>query len=122
VGLREVRDAHQAPVPAHVIDKGIPTTGLLAQVLVAKYPTTCRCTARKRSSGAPAWPSPLDAGAVGGRVRRAVAAAGGCAEGRDAQHRVLHADETPVAMLKPGNGKTHRAYLWAYAPGRLRET
>jgi transposase len=30
---------------------------------------------------------------------------------------VLHADETPVAMLKPGNGKTHRAYLWAYAPG-----
>ena len=33
------------------------------------------------------------------------------------QHRVLHADETPVAMLKPGTGKTHRAYLWAYATG-----
>jgi hypothetical protein len=29
-------------------------------------------------------------------------------------HRVLHGDETPVAMLKPGNGKTHRAYLWSY--------
>jgi len=27
----------QAPVPAHVIDKGIPTEGLLAQVPVAKY-------------------------------------------------------------------------------------
>ena len=27
----------QAPVPAHVIDKGLPTTGLLAHVLVAKY-------------------------------------------------------------------------------------
>jgi transposase len=27
----------QAPVPAHVIDKGLPATGLLAQVLVAKY-------------------------------------------------------------------------------------
>jgi transposase len=27
----------QAPVPAEVIDKGIPTAGLLAQVLVAKY-------------------------------------------------------------------------------------
>jgi hypothetical protein len=27
----------QAPVPAHIIDKGIPTTSLLAQVLVAKY-------------------------------------------------------------------------------------
>jgi hypothetical protein len=32
-------------------------------------------------------------------------------------HQVLHADETPVAMLKPGNGKTHRAYLWTYASG-----
>jgi transposase len=30
------------------------------------------------------------------------------------EHPVLHADETPVAMLKPGNGKTHRAYLWSY--------
>jgi hypothetical protein len=30
---------------------------------------------------------------------------------------VLHADETPVAMLAPGTGKTHRAYLWAYAAG-----
>lgn len=27
----------QAPVPAHVIDKGVPTAGLLAQMLVAKY-------------------------------------------------------------------------------------
>jgi transposase len=26
-------------------------------------------------------------------------------------HGVLYADETPVAMLKPGTGKTHRAYL-----------
>jgi len=30
------------------------------------------------------------------------------------RHPVLHADETPVAMLKPGLGKTHRAYLWSY--------
>ena len=30
---------------------------------------------------------------------------------------VVHADETPVAMLAPGTGKTHRAYLWAYASG-----
>ena len=28
---------------------------------------------------------------------------------------VLHADETPVPMLKPGLGKTHRAYLWSYS-------
>jgi hypothetical protein len=28
---------------------------------------------------------------------------------------VLHADETPVAMLAPGKGKTHRAYIWSYS-------
>jgi hypothetical protein len=28
--------------------------------------------------------------------------------------QVLHADETPVAMLKSGHGKTHRTYLWSY--------
>jgi transposase len=36
-------------------------------------------------------------------------------------HRVLHADETPVQMLKPGKGTTHRAYLWAYAPGAFED-
>ncbi len=28
---------------------------------------------------------------------------------------MLHADETPVPMLKPGLGRTHRAYLWSYS-------
>ncbi|WP_227753901.1 MULTISPECIES: IS66 family transposase [Ramlibacter] len=43
----------------------------------------------------------------------------------DAQKRfvlqapVLHADETPVAMLDPGSGKTKRAYVWAYARGEF---
>ena len=32
---------------------------------------------------------------------------------------VLHADETPVAMLKPGHGQTHRAYLWSYCTTRF---
>lgn len=30
------------------------------------------------------------------------------------QGNTLHADETPVAPLDPGNGKTRKAYLWAY--------
>ncbi len=30
---------------------------------------------------------------------------------------VLHADETSVAMLDPGAGKTKRAYVWSYARG-----
>jgi len=36
----------QAPVPAHIIDKGLPTTGLLV---------TFPCTGRRRSSSAPGW-------------------------------------------------------------------
>jgi hypothetical protein len=35
---------------------------------------------------------------------------------------VLHAGETPVAMLKPAgqrDGKTHRAYLWSYCSTRF---
>lgn len=35
------------------------------------------------------------------------------------QAPVLHADETPVAMLDPGSRKTKRAYVWAYARGEL---
>ncbi len=30
------------------------------------------------------------------------------------QGNTLHADETPIAQLEPGNGKTRKAYLWAY--------
>ena len=30
------------------------------------------------------------------------------------ERQILHADETPVNQLAPGQGKTHRSYLWAY--------
>jgi transposase len=35
--FRKCETLTQAPVPAQVIDKGIPTAGLLAHVLVAKF-------------------------------------------------------------------------------------
>jgi transposase len=44
--------------------------------------------------------------------------AGAAVRGAQALHprcRVLHADETPVALLDPGAGKTRKAYIWAYA-------
>ncbi len=37
------------------------------------------------------------------------------------QQAVLHDDETPVQMLSPGKGKTHRAYLWAYTSTQFSE-
>jgi transposase len=35
---------------------------------------------------------------------------------------VLHADETPVGMLKPGNKKTHKAYIWTYCTTSFNDT
>ena len=102
----------QAPVPAHVIDKGIPTTGLLAQVLVAKFMDHMplyRQEAVFERAGHVIARSTLAAwvGECGAQLHPLVQALADELQ----RHAVLHADETPVAMLKPGNGKTHRAYM-----------
>ncbi len=105
----------QAPVPAHVIDKGLPTTGLLAQVLVAKYADHLPLYRQEAIFGRAGLAIPRSTlaqwvGSCGVQLQPLVDAM----KAELLQHRVLHADETPVAMLKPGNGKTHRAYLWSY--------
>ncbi len=112
----------QAPVPAQVIDKGIPTAGLLAQVLVGKYADHLPLH-RQESIFARAGlclpRSTLGAwvGLCGVQLQPLVDAL----KEQILGHAVLHADETPVQMLKPGNKKTHRAYLWAYAPGAFED-
>lgn len=105
----------QAPVPAHVIDKGIPSAGLLAQVLVAKYadhlPLYRQETIFARAGFGIARSTLAQwVGQCGVQLQPLVDAL----HTELLKHSVLHADETPVAMLKPGNGKTHRAYLWSY--------
>ena len=112
----------QAPVQAHVIDKGIPTAGLLAQVLVAKYADHLPLYRQESIFGRAGVAIPRSTlaqwvGTCGVRLQPLVDAL----KTEVLQRRVLHADETPVAMLKPGNGKTHRAYLWAYAPGAFED-
>ncbi|MPW24173.1 IS66 family transposase, partial [Paraburkholderia sp. CNPSo 3157] len=106
----------QAPVPPHVIDKGIPIAGLLAQVLVAKYGDHLPLYRQERifeRAGLAIPQSTLGewVGVCGVRLQPLVDAL------HDAllQQGVLHADETPVQMLVPGKGKTQRAYVWAYA-------
>lgn len=108
----------QAPVPAHVIDKGIPTAGLLAHVLVAKHADHLplyRQEAIFARAGLAIPASTLGAwvGVCGVRLAPLVEAL----KRHILERGVVHADETPVAMLSPGKGKTHRAYLWAYAAG-----
>lgn len=110
----------QAPVPAHVIDKGIPTAGLLAQVLVSKYADHAPLYRQEQMfarAGLGIARSTLGAwvGACGVRLQPVVDALREAILARP----VLHADETPVAMLAPGNGKTHRAYLWGYGTTQL---
>ena len=112
----------QAPVPAQIIDKGIPTAGLLAQVLVAKYSDHLPLYRQEgifARAGLAIPRSTLGAwvGQCGVQLQPLVDAL----RQELLSHRVLHADETPVSMLKPGNKKTHRAYLWAYAPGAFED-
>lgn len=106
----------QAPVPPQVIDKGLPTAGLLAQVLVAKYADhqpLYRQEGIFERAGLALPRSTLAqwVGTCGVRLQPLVdalrAALLNCT--------VLHADETPVAMLQPGKGRTHRAYIWSYS-------
>ena len=106
----------QSPVPAQIIDKGMATAGLLAQVLVAKY-----------ADHVPLYRQESQFERAGMKIARSTLAqwVGQCGvqlmplaqalKDTLLKQSVLQADETPVAMLKPGLKKTHRAYLWAYA-------
>jgi transposase len=112
----------QAPVPAQIIDKGIPTAGLLAQVLVAKYSDHLPLYRQEHIFGRAGVALPRSTlaqwvGICGVQLQPLVDAL----KGEILSRPVLHADETPVQMLKPGTKKTHRAYLWAYAPGAFED-
>lgn len=103
------------PVAPAVIDRGIAAPDLLAQVLVSKYIDHLplyRQEAIFARSGIAIPRSTLAqwVGACGvalqplvDRMREVLL-----------QQPVLHADETPVGMLKPGSGKTHRSYMFVY--------
>jgi transposase len=105
----------QAPVPAHVIDKGIPTAALLAWILVSKYADHLPLYRLERIFARAGFAIPQSTlgawvGICGVRLQPIVEAL----REELLQQAVLHAEETPVQMLSPSKGKTHRAYLWAY--------
>lgn len=105
----------QAPIPAQIIDKGIPSAGLLAHVLISKFADHTplyrlegileRAQVSVPRSTLGAW-----VGACGIQLAPLVEAI----RAELLKRTVLHADETPVSMLKPGLGHTHRAYIWSY--------
>ncbi|MDR8402339.1 IS66 family transposase [Paraburkholderia sp. USG1] len=113
---RQCETLTQAPVPAHVIDKGIPTAALLAWVLVSKFSDHLPLYRLERICARAGLAIPQSTlgdwvGVCGVRLQPLVDAL----REHLLRELVLHADETPVQMLSPGKGKTHRAYLWAYA-------
>src|SRR5271169_1714253 len=105
----------QAPAPSRPIERGLAGPGLLAHVLVAKYcdhQPLYRQAEMYAREGVELERSTL-ADWVGGSSRlleplveasrRHVMGAG-----------KLHADDTPVPVLAPGNGKTKTGRLWTY--------
>jgi len=104
-----------APMPAQIIDKGIPAPGLLAQVVVAKHDDHLplyRQTEIYARSGVHIPRSSMAqwVGICGVRLTPLAEALKDFIVGHD----VVHADETPVKLLAPGKGKTSRAYVWVY--------
>lgn len=103
------------PAPPAIIDRGQAAPGLLAQVAIAKYVDHLplyRQEAIYARSGVELSRSTLAdwIGAIGVALAPLTAAL----RAELLTQPVLHADETPVAQLDPGAGKTKRAYLFAY--------
>ena len=105
----------EAPAPSRTIERGLAGPGLLAHVLVAKYADHCplfRQSEIYAREGVDLDRSTL-AGWVGAAselltplvdaLRRHVLSAA-----------KIHADDTPVPVLAPGNGKTKTGRLWTY--------
>ena len=104
-----------APMPAQMIDKGIPAPGLLAQVAVAKHDDHLplyRQTEIYTRSGVHIARSSMAQwlGICGVRLMPLVA----LLKDYILSHGVIHVDETPVSLLAPGKGKTKKAYVWVY--------
>lgn len=104
------------PVAAAIIERGQADSSLLAQVAIAKYVDHLplyRQEALYARSGIALSRTTLAEwiGAVGVALQPLAERLGEQLR----QQPVLHADETPVALLDPKAGKTQRAYLFAYA-------
>jgi transposase len=112
----------QEAMPAHVIDKGLPTEALLAQVVIAKYDDHLplyRQSEMFARQGVQLSRSTLSqwSGAVGQALLPLAQALKqqvlGCS--------VLHADESPIQILGQ-TGQSERGYIWAFSPAQGQDT
>lgn len=108
------------PVPPAIIDGGMAGPGLLAWVVTSKFldhiplyrqeGMAAREGVTLARSTLAGWVGKIGVALQPLSDRLAEMLRGGL---------VLHADETPVAQLSPGQGKTQRSYLWVYRSNDL---
>ena len=105
----------QAPAPSRPIERGIAGPGLLAHVLVAKFadhlPLYRQSVIYAREG------VDLDRGLLASWVGAASALLRPLVDAirkHVLTSAKLHADDTPVPVLAPGNGKTKTGRLWTY--------
>jgi transposase len=105
----------QAPMPSLPIERGLPSAGLLAHVLIGKY---CDHLPLYRQSLIYAREGvTLERALLADWVGKAAALLAPLVEAIGRQvlaGSVLHADDTPVPVLDPGRGKTKTGRLWVY--------
>ena len=105
----------EAPAPARPIDRGLPGPSLLAHVLVSKYAD--HLPLYRQSQIYAREGIDLDRSTLAGWVGAASELLTPLVD--EIKKHVLaaakiHADDTPVPVLAPGNGKTKTGRLWTY--------
>ena len=105
----------QAPAPSRPIDRGLAGPGLLAHVLVSKYAD--HCPLYRQSEIYARESVDLDRSTLAGWVGASSELLAPLIEAVRSHVMAaskLHADDTPVPVLAPGNGKTKTGRLWTY--------
>lgn len=109
-----------APIPAAIIDGGMAAPGLLTWVMISKF--LDHLPLYRLEQIAARQQVPLARSTLAEWVGRVGVALQPLVDRLTAllrERHVLHADETPVPQLDPGQGKTKKAYLWAYRSNDL---
>jgi transposase len=112
---RDCETITAAPIPPAIIDGGMAAPGLLTWVAVSKFVDHLPLYRLEQIAARKGVPLPLSTMAEWvGKIGVSLEPLVDRLSFHLLQRMVLHADETPVAQLDPGKGKTKRAYLWAY--------
>jgi len=106
----------QAPAPAHLIEAGLPTEALIAQVIVSKYSE--HLPLYRQAQVFARHGVPIDRSTLADWVGRAAFHLAPIVErmaGLLKCSTKLFMDETTAPVLDPGRGKVKTGYLWALA-------